>query len=627
VDGAVIEAPELEELEEPELAPFVVPIGPGAESVRIELWAGDPAAGSWDRATWDGGKWAAVTWQSVGCDVGEAVYRWGASQEAGILSLAEAGELDLNTIDPGRHLDPLNTAGPFYGYVKPGSPLRILGLAPSSIVAWTGYVDEASYDLASGRGRIRAVDTIAYLGQAQLPDGAVLPNTLRARVRAIVAAAGLGSRVTVEPEAPSDPDIDPPVAPHDLKSKPAWQAITDAATDALVLVWADPTGVLRFRSWGALIDAPFAGVGCPPDDADAGDVWLEGLSTLDTTASADAIRNRVRAWSAASVWQPPAVDGISIDRYGPRPFDLERVVPDYATWAGRILADRADAGLEVAIGELRPYTSAELEALLAAQLAGPCIVRVRDDAHGELIDLDLGMIGAQVGVTPGGWRFALVSMLSRVEWDAITPTPPVEPPIPPPDPWHTETRTYVASSDALIALTSGGAKYGAGASTSLPIGTWQGWTYRGLLKFPSIPWSKVRAIRSATLKLTTSSQVRVGFGSSPKTQLRRITGSWSAGASSSPSSGNAVVWPGPATTTSGAVTSALPTGQGAGKSIRCDAIVRAWAPSAIGGTGATQQGIALYEASGSGSNTSEVWPVEQGGASRPTLELVLEVFD
>lgn len=618
----MIEAPS-----RPHVEPLLAPIGPGSESVRIELWAGDPAAGSWDRATWDGATWAAVTWQGVGCEVGEAVYRWGASQEAGILSLAEAGELDLNTIDPDRRLDPLNTAGPFYGYVKPGAPVRLVGLtAAGDRLAWAGFVDEASYDLASGRGRIRAVDGIAYLAQAQLPEGASLPNTLRARVRAIVAAAGLGALVAVEPEAATDPDTDPPVSAHDGKSKPAWQAITDAATDALVLVWLDPTGLLRFRSWGALVDAPFAGVGCPPDDAEPGDVWLLGLSTLDTTTSADAIRNRVRAWSAASVWQPAAIDGVSIAKYGPRPFDLERIVPDFTTWAGRILADRADAGLEVAIGELRPYTVTELDALLAAQLLGPCIVRVRDDAHGEVIDLDLGMIGAQVGITPAGWRFALVSMLSRVEWDAITPEPP-EPPIPPPDPWHTETRTYTVSSDALVALTSGGAKYGAGAANSLPVGTWQGWTYRSLLKLPSIPWTKVRALKSATLKVQSSTQVRVGFGSSPKTQLRRITGSWSAGSSSSPSSGNAVVWPGPSTTTSGAVTSSLPTGQNVGKSIRCDAIVRAWAPTSIGGSGAAQQGIALYEASSSGSNTGEVWPVEQGGTARPTLELVLEVFD
>jgi hypothetical protein len=254
------------------------------------------------------------------------------------------------------------------------------------------------------------------------------------------------------------------------------------------------------------------------------------------------------------------------------------------------------------------------------------VVRVRDDAHGAPVVLDTGKIGATIAVAPGGWRWQLVSMISRVEWDAIEPEPP-EPPIPPGGTWHTETRTYVATSDALIALTSGGAKYGAGASSSLPIGSWQGWQYRGLVKFPTIPWGKVRALKSATLNVRTTTQVRVGFGSSPKTQVRRITGSWSAGSASSPSGSNAVVWPGPTTTSTGAVTSALPSGEGASKAIRVDALVRAWSPSAVGGSGAAQNGLALYEASSSGSNTGEVWPVEQGGSARPELVLVLEVFD
>jgi hypothetical protein len=287
----------------------------------------------------------------------------------------------------------------------------------------------------------------------------------------------------------------------------------------------------------------------------------------------------------------------------------------------------------VAVGEVRPYTTAELAALLSAGLAGPSTIRVRDDAHGELVDLELGLLGETVGVTPAGWRFALVAMLSRVDWDAITPDPPD--PIPP-DPgrtWHRETRSYIASSDALIALTSGNAKYGAGAASSMPFGTWQGWTYRGLIRLPTIPWGtpgaagEVKAVISATLKLTTSTQVRIGFGSSPKSSIRRITSNWSAGSSSSPSSGNAVVWPGPSTTTSGSVTGAFGTAQNAAKSIRIDAIARAWAPIAAGGSAAAQYGVALYEASSSGSNTGEVWPVEQGGASRPSLDLVVDVYD
>jgi hypothetical protein len=452
-----------------------------------------------------------------------------------------------------------------------------------------------------------------------------MPDTLRMRSRFAVQTVGLGPLIPVEPEAATDPDVDPPVAPYDGKARPVWQAIADAAVDALVYVWLDPTGTLRFRSWGSLPGAPLS-IGCPPADADPEELWLEGISTIETTASADAIRNTIRAYSSGTTWAAPIVDAVSKARYGPRPFDVDRIVPDRATWAGRILADRGDAGLEIAVGTVRPYTLAELEGLLRMALDGPSVIRIRDDEHGEPIDLDVGMIGAAVTITPAGWAWRLVTMISRVDWEAIEPEPP-EPPIPPPDPWHVETRVYTASSDALIALTSGGAKYGAGASTSLPFGTWQGWTYRSLVKFPTIPWSKVRAVRSATLKVTTSSQVRVGFGSNPKSQVRRITGSWSAGSSSSPSSGNAVVWPGPTTTTSGAVTGGFGTAQGAAKSVAVTGLVRAWAPSSAGGSGAAQQGLALYEASSSGANTGEVWPVEQGGAARPSLELVLEIFD
>jgi hypothetical protein len=603
----------------------ILSIGPGPESVDVSIWAAAPDAGRWDRSTWDGAPWASASWQRVDCDVAEASYKWGASAEAGILSVAEAGELDLSTIDPLRRLDPLNASSPFYGAIKPGTPLRIAGLVPAELFACTAFIDEASYDLASARGRIRAVDGIAYLSQAQLPDALAMPDTLRMRSRFAVQTVGLGPLIPVEPEAATDPDVDPPVAPYDGKARPVWQAIADAAVDALVYVWLDPTGTLRFRSWGSLPGAPLS-IGCPPADADPEELWLEGISTIETTASADAIRNTIRAYSSGTTWAAPIVDAVSKARYGPRPFDVDRIVPDRATWAGRILADRGDAGLEIAVGTVRPYTLAELEGLLRMALDGPSVIRIRDDEHGEPIDLDVGMIGAAVTITPAGWAWRLVTMISRVDWEAIEPEPP-EPPIPPPDPWHVETRVYTASSDALIALTSGGAKYGAGASTSLPFGTWQGWTYRSLVKFPTIPWSKVRAVRSATLKVTTSSQVRVGFGSNPKSQVRRITGSWSAGSSSSPSSGNAVVWPGPTTTTSGAVTGGFGTAQGAAKSVAVTGLVRAWAPSSAGGSGAAQQGLALYEASSSGANTGEVWPVEQGGAARPSLELVLEIFD
>lgn len=599
-----------------------MPVGPGPESVGISLYAVDPNAGKWDKTTWDGGYWGAVKWNRIDCDVTEVTTRWGATDEAGILSLVSAGELDVTTFDPDRTLDPTNAASPFYGAVRPGTPVRVVGLAPGEIVAGTAIIDDATYDLAAAAGRIRAVDGIAYLGQAQVPDGTALPNTMRARTRAVVAAVGLASLIPVEPEAATDPDVDPPVAPHDGIAAPAWEIIARAAEDSLTIVWLDPAGTLRFRSWGALPDSG-VNLGCPDVDS-ADELWLPGLSTILTTASAGPVRNSVRAYSSGTVWQPARVDPISKAKYGPRPFDVERVVPDFANWGDRILADRADSGLEIAIGEVRPFDVPQLAALLS--LTGPATVRVRDDEHGDLLDFDAGVIGATIAVTANGWRWQLVTTVPRVQWDDVAPIPP-EPPIPPPDPWHVETRTYIATSDALLALTSGGAKYGAGAATSLPVGGWQGWTYRSCAKFPTIPFTKVRAVRSATLGLRTTTQVRIGFGSNPKLELRRITSSWSAGSSSSPSSGNAVVWPGPSTTTSGAKTSTMPGGQNVDKAIDVTAIVKAWGPTSIGGSAAPQYGIELREISGSETYTTEVWPMEQGGAARPVLTVVVEVFD
>lgn len=749
-------------------------IGPGAESVGVELYAPATVDSRWDRAVWDGQTWDAPAWEPVECEVTEAEFKWGAQSEAGVLSVPDAGAMDIRTYDPDRLLDPLAQGSPFFGSVRPGTPIRLVGKAPLVIPAWTGYLDEPRHELGSSIGRLRCIDGIAYLAQAEVPDGTALPDTLRARVRAVLAAVGLtatvpvvpdvtllelladgsfeavptvawtptsvgagsgslvtagtpggsralkvvgaaggsfyaqqvapaagalytisgqtarptgsafgsivvrgrtaagaitgavttltgndatgkwqalsgtytcpsdGSVATIEvacvgsavgtdaplfdlvsllgPDPGSDLGVDPPVAPFDGKSASAWTIIQNAALDALTYVWLDGTGTLRFTPWGSLPDASYA-VGC---DDGTGGAWLAGLSSLEAIAQADAIRNAVRSWSSPSTFGTPLKDAGSIAKYGERRLDVARVVPNAATWAQRILDDRADAGLEVTLGEVRPYTNAELALLLDGMLDGPARLRVRDDDHGELVDLLVAVIGGAVGVTENGWRFRSTTMIPRAEWDQAEPPPP-EPPIPPPDPWHTETRTYIATSDALLALTSGGAKYGAGASSTLPVGAWQGWTYRSLIQFPAIPWTKVKAITAATIILRTTTQVRVGFGGSPTIDIKRITGAWSAGSASSPSSGNAVVWPGPAVT--GSVRSNVTGAQSTTVRIGVRDLVLPWAPTSVGGTLQAQRGLALYPGSGSQADTTEVWPVEKGGTDRPTLELVLDVFD
>jgi len=72
----------------------------------------------------------------------------------------------------------------------------------------------------------------------------------------------------------------------------------------------------------------------------------------------------------------------------------------------------------------------------------------------------------------------------------------------------------------------------------------------------------------------------------------------------------------------------MPGGENAEKDIDITAIVRAWAPTAAGGSGAGQYGIVLREISGSTTYTTEVWPRESGtSGARPVLTVVVEVFD
>ena len=121
----------------------------------------------------------------------------------------DSGPCDLETFDPDRTLDPSNADSPFFGYVAPGTPIRVRKVGATDVTAWTGYVDEATYDVAWVAAGIRCVDGIAYLAQADLAKGVTLPNTLRARVRAIVASVGLSTIVPVADEPPEDAPVDP----------------------------------------------------------------------------------------------------------------------------------------------------------------------------------------------------------------------------------------------------------------------------------------------------------------------------------------------------------------------------------------------------------------------------------
>lgn len=183
------------------------------------------------------------------------------------------------------------------------------------------------------------------------------------------------------------------------------------------------------------------------------------------------------------------------------------------------------------------------------------------------------------------------------------------------------SQTAIASS-ALAQI--GGSNLGGGQDDHLPVGYWSGDRFRSLVKFNTIDWSGVASVVSATLRLKTTDQVHVGFGSSPRVLAQRLTASWSPNGATNDGGGlwssSPVAYPGPSHTTSGQG-SASPSGaENATVNIDVTAIVRAWAPVAAGGSGAGQYGIGLYPGTeADATDTIEFYSAESVSANRPTL--------
>jgi hypothetical protein len=416
--------------------------GPGSESVHVQVLAPLVGASRWDQVVWGPaspppavGVWSGLAWQDVDCQITDAAWTWACQRDVGILSVSEAGSLDLQTFDPDRQLDPANVTGPFFRQVRPGTRIRVVGpnlpltdegmpedLGP----VWTGWVDEISYDVANQTGRLRCTDPIALMAQTSYRDQGLpnpLPNTLRARARRVLLDAGIDDKVGMLSEVEiddDDPEVAPFVPPTGDPPK-VWSIIQDAAADALSLAWIDAEGRLRFSDWGAFPVAPIS-LGCGPAE-EAATKWVDYLTSIEFEQNAEGIRNSVVA-KAGGVDTYPMQDRQSIFTYGVREYKVDREVPFRVEWAQQILDDRADASLTVNALESRPADAAELSRLLQFLRDGPAQTRLRDDQHPPLIDLEVTVIGLGVEVSPDGWVFRLITSLSRGAFDALEPPQP-----------------------------------------------------------------------------------------------------------------------------------------------------------------------------------------------------------
>jgi hypothetical protein len=178
-------------------------------------------------------------------------------------------------------------------------------------------------------------------------------------------------------------------------------------------------------------------------------------------------------------------------------------------------------------------------------------------------------------------------------------------------------KTFRASEDARVAIV-GNTVEGAGADNTLPVGHYDNFLYRSLIRFEP-DWRGMRRIVRIELRLQTTGSVKVARGSSPSTIVRRnVSGSWTEGSASEMTSRNSVTWASkPQTTPQGEVRFDGPSGENQTVSIDITDLYRPFAPRNLGGQGAQDLGLTLQAASDDGQtaspgDTNEFWSSEAG---------------
>jgi len=591
--------------------------GYGIGAVGIQIWAPDPGAAKWDEAFWDVGTWMSNTWQVI-TPLSMAVrVTWGADDPTGVLTIPAAGSWVINTYDPKRLLDPSNGQSPYATAIRPGKPIQVYYFAGTGVYpsVRAGIIDEVEYDIDTQRGTLRGTDMVQFMVNAVLSAGQTgAPTTLRARAAWAIAKAGLTGLVPVEPVP--EGDTDPPVGPVVAVEAPVWTHILTAALDALYAVWMDRTGMLRFRSFGNPRDVGLT-IGGP-----------DGIpvKNLKAAGTLQGVFTHIIGFNASA--PTVAVEAIDVEKknlYGDIALKRDQPVPDARVWVDSVLADRAGASLQYSPGTLYPRTIEELESILDLGMID--IAHISVPSVDPDIDIAPRVLGGTIIADTGtGWTAELTTYIPATEWDeAELPVPPViEPPVPPTT--TTATRTYTCAKDTRLAHSSS-LDAGNGTDVQLPIGYIGGYRNRAILGFASIPFGDVVEVTKAELMVVIGSNSCGAFGSDPKVVVSRLTGSFSEGTYSAScgfgTSGQTGTsrYPGPAITSSGAVTAAVPSGTGSAKSIDITAIARAWL------SGQPQYGLMVKSAGEDSSKYTTCFYSRHHGTSgnRPYLRLTLKV--
>jgi len=509
-------------------------------------------------------------------------------------------------------LDPANVTSVYASFIRPGKAIRLsyINQAGAQKVVRVGLIDEVDYDIDSQRGTIRGTNMVQLMVAAPLAAGQTgLPTTLRARAAQLISRAGLTALVPVE--ATPAGDIDPPVGPVIAEEASVWAHILTYALDALYAVWTDRDGILRFRSFGNPRDIGFQVGG-------AGGV---AISNMKTQVSLQGVFTHVTAFDDGAPTVPvEAIDAPKKALYGDIWLKRDHPVPDGTAWANSVLADRAGSSLQYSPGTLYPQTEEALESILNLGMVDIATLVV-ESVTPDLVVPARVLGGTIIADTGTGWTAELSTYVPAAEWEQQPP--PIEPPIEPPPGTTTAVRTYACTKDARLAHSSS-LDAGNGTDTNLPVGWISPYRNRAVLGFAAIPWAGVVSVDKAELLLTVGSNSCGAFGGSPKVTVSRLTGAFSEGSYSATcgfGTSNAVVYPGPSSTSSGAVSKTISKTTGTDIVIDITTIVRAWF------SGQSQHGLQIKSAGEDSSTYTTAFYSRHHGTTgnRPSLRLTLTV--
>lgn len=313
-------------------------VPPEPSNAVIEIRAAAPGSARWGVAHWGEDTWAAATWQDVTPESVDAVVRWGShSPDRGILTETEPASWLVNTYDPDRRLDPGNPDSPYAADLRAGLPIRI---RHRGTIVRQGVCETIAFYHEDDRGGIRVTDNISLMARTPVPADSIVADTLYARARDVIAAAGL--RVTVAPDPPSG---DPALAPRLTGERSVWRHIADAAEQVLHIPYVDKIGTLMFRPWAS------------PYDRGRG-VDATQLVDLGTIVQTSGLYSVVRAFDGVDTIERRLTP---TPRYGAVTYERSDETPDADTWAEAVLADRGLQSVQWIPGEIYPLTADDVE--------------------------------------------------------------------------------------------------------------------------------------------------------------------------------------------------------------------------------------------------------------------------